>query len=138
MKALFKLIFSITAVLSVFTTSAQELDWVINEVQDSIVNNPIGNYISTTKAIFDLDSNIVSVGTYYGIVDFDPGTGTEIRSSAHVDSPDDFDQCAFVKKMDRDGNLIWVQTYTNQGTAAFSNMTDIVVNEFNNYFFIGA
>lgn len=52
----------------------------------------------------DPSGNIISTGIFRGTADFDPGTGTAIRTSLG-----DWD--VFIQKLDSDGNFLWVKTF---------------------------
>lgn len=52
----------------------------------------------------DVAGNIYLSGTFEGIVDFDPGTGTQFRMAAGRSD-------AFILKLDASGNFIWVNTF---------------------------
>ena len=52
----------------------------------------------------DNDGNIYITGYFEGTVDFDPGAGTETRTSTNVID-------VFVLKLDADGNFLWVRQY---------------------------
>lgn len=56
----------------------------------------------------DASGNIISTGYFAGSVDFDPGAGTKILTSAGS-NPD-----LFVQKMDKNGNLIWAVSLGDQ------------------------
>lgn len=51
----------------------------------------------------DASGNIYTIGTFQKTVDFNPGVGTESRTSAGFTN-------TFIQKLDADGNFIWVRT----------------------------
>lgn len=61
----------------------------------------VGNDIIYDVAV-DADNNIISVGTFEGEVDFDPGAGEYLLSSS---GGLDF----FIQKLDSDGNFLWAR-----------------------------
>lgn len=52
----------------------------------------------------DKDGNVYTTGTFYGMVDFDPSSETRLLDAAGGAD-------AFVCKMDKDGNLLWVKAF---------------------------
>lgn len=66
------------------------------------------------SVVSDASGNIYVSGTFEGSVDFDPGMGTEIRTSNGRSD-------AFVLKLDASGNFMWVYTFGGaQDDAALS------------------
>lgn len=62
----------------------------------------------------DLSGNVYVSGTFEGTVDFDPGAGTQFRTSNGRSD-------AFVLKLDANGNFMWVYTFGgNDDEAALS------------------
>ena len=57
----------------------------------------------------DADGNVYSAGRFTGTVDFDPGAGVSVATSAG-------DADGFVTKFDRQGNFLWVRTWGGAGT----------------------
>ena len=71
------------------------------------IENEVGQSIK-----LDGYGNIITIGGYEDVVDFDPGVGiTEYTSNGEVD--------IFVQKLDSDGNFIWVKCFggSNYDTA---------------------
>ncbi len=68
----------------------------------------------------DSSGNVYTAGMFYGTVDFDPGSGTENRTSAGG-------AAAYLLKLDSSGDYAWVavfgnsQTDTAQGVAVDSS-----------------
>jgi hypothetical protein len=59
------------------------------------------------------DGAITTTGTFGGRVDFDPGTGTDVReavTSPQLGSPNNM----YVVKLTAAGNLLWARTFTGQ------------------------
>jgi hypothetical protein len=102
---------------------AQELQWVINEVQDSSSVSTTLNYIVTTESIFDADGNILTVGRFLGEVDFDPTSGVDIRESKYAPSLTTYNLTGFVKKNDPQGNLIWAKIFQSNSYCAVNDIT---------------
>lgn len=50
----------------------------------------------------DTEGNVYTTGWFYGVVDFDPGSGTNLLSSAG-------DADIFIQKIDKFGNFIWAK-----------------------------
>ena len=66
----------------------------------------------------DSNNDVIVVGIFTGTVDFDPGPGTEYRTS-------EGEQSAFVSKLDSSGRFLWARTWGGSGTAsAFSVACD--------------
>ncbi|HAW51768.1 MAG TPA: hypothetical protein DCX54_05475, partial [Flavobacteriales bacterium] len=57
------------------------------------------NRMSGKAILTDKNGNIYYTGTFYGTVDFDPGSGTDIRTATSTD--------VFLSKLDSNGNLVW-------------------------------
>lgn len=63
------------------------------------VNSDLGSSIN-----FDLDGNVYTTGTFFGTVDFNPGTGTyNLSSSGERD--------CFITKLDGSGNFVWAKRF---------------------------
>ena len=68
------------------------------------------NIISGKKDVFPLnigidpDENIYTTGAFYDTVDFNPGTGVDIKISLNL-------RDAFVQKIDADGAYLWTSTF---------------------------
>ena len=77
------------------------------------------NYGETTVVTSDGSGSIYAAGRYRGTLDFDPGTGTAVRSSASVF----YD--IFITKTSAEGNLQWVKTF---GGAGDELITDIALD----------
>jgi len=76
----------------------------------------------------DSFGNIIVVGGFSGVVDFDPGTGIVNQGTAGGHG-------IFIQKLDSDGNLIWVKSILGTGvssleTDAFGNL--YITGSFNN------
>lgn len=75
----------------------------------------------------DPSGNVITVGQFFGSVDFDPGAGTTLLTSA---GSEDF----FIQKLDVNGNLLWVRSIG--GTS--SDYADAVATDaFGNIFVTG-
>jgi hypothetical protein len=68
-----------------------------------IWNKQFGGSSADRGYAIDIDAtgNVYTTGTYLGLVDFDPNTGTYMLPSE--------DQDVFVSKLDPDGNFIWAK-----------------------------
>lgn len=89
-------------VLSIFGGSsfAQEFEWV---------KSTYTGLMNTYAVDVDNDGNIYTTGRFIYSIDFDPGPGEEIRTA----NPSGGD--IFIRKMDTDGNLIWIKTINGSG-----------------------
>jgi|GEM_PF-5899105 len=76
----------------------------------------------------DSNSNVYSIGSFSGTVDFDPGTSSTTISSNGV-----FD--LFVHKLDSSGNLIWVKTIGS--SSARLGPSSIVIGKSGDLFIYG-
>jgi len=74
----------------------------------------------------DLNGNIYTTGSYYGTVDFDPGTGTSNLVSGWND--------IFVSKVDNSGNFVWARS---MGGAGLDEGRDIAVDSSDNVYTTG-
>jgi gliding motility-associated-like protein len=71
---------------------------------------------------FDSDGNIIVGGMFEGTVDFDPGTGTDVRIAE--------DEDAFAVKLDANGNFVWARTiagFNNSFAFTAVDGTDVYV-----------
>lgn len=59
----------------------------------------------------DAAGNVYVVGRFTGSVDFDPGAGTQVRSSIDTTSAPNFNDNAFILKLDANGAFQWVHTF---------------------------
>jgi hypothetical protein len=57
----------------------------------------------------DASGNVYTTGTFTGVVDFDPGAGTAILTSAGLED-------IFILKSDASGNFLWVKQIGNTGS----------------------
>lgn len=89
-------------VLSIFggNSFAQEFEWV---------KSTYTGLMNTYAVDVDNDGNIYTTGRFIYSIDFDPGPGEEIRTA----NPSGGD--IFIRKMDTDGNLIWIKTIDGSG-----------------------
>jgi hypothetical protein len=76
----------------------------------------------------DKDENVVFTGMFKNTVDFDPGPGVYyITASGNYDE--------FLSKLDKDGNLTWVQQFGSSPANAY--FTEVIVDEYSNIFTTG-
>jgi hypothetical protein len=130
-----KVIFLIVCLILIKNSKAQNLQWVMNEVQDSSAVSTAQNYIITTESIFDADGNLLTVGRFIGEVDFDPTSGVAIRESKFDSSFTTYNLTGFVKKNDPQGNLIWVKTFQSN---SYCVVNDIALDLSGNIYITGA
>jgi hypothetical protein len=130
-----KIILGLLTIFAFQQAMAQKLDWVINEVQDSSAVSTANNYIIVDEAIFDADSNILSIGLFRGEVDFDPTSGVDIRESKYTPASTAYSQCAFIKKTDQLGNIIWLRVLNSN---SFASLYDIALDQDGNIYVAGA
>jgi len=76
----------------------------------------------------DSSGNVYITGQFWGYVDFDPGSGTDTRSSAGA-----FD--VFLLKLDSSGNYLWAKTWG--GTGFWDYGHDIAVDDSDNVYTTG-
>tara|TARA_B100001109_G_scaffold255538_1_gene259112 strand:- start:6792 stop:9524 length:2733 start_codon:yes stop_codon:yes gene_type:complete len=69
----------------------------------------------------DASKNIYIAGQFRNTVDFDPGTGTQNRSSTALDD-------AFLLKLDSNGTFVWVQTLGRSGRSYNIRLKDVAVD----------
>ncbi len=68
-------------------------------------------YVEKVKSIgIDSSGNIYAVGDFAGMVDFDPGTGTEMHSSGSVNI-----RHIFLCKYSPNGDFVWARTWGGTG-----------------------
>jgi hypothetical protein len=110
-----KLFVSICALLAAYASNAQQfqLDWAKSTRGGGY---SIGNAIATDK-----QDNVITTGYYYGVVDFNPGNGSDTLAS--IDNDNDI----YVQKLDSAGNLLWARTmggsYDDRGQAIVTDNT---------------
>ena len=85
-------------------------------------SNDIGHSITIDKS-----GNIYTTGIFQGTVDFDPGPGINLITSAGAE---DF----FIHKLDANGNLIWIKTI---GGGSTDGARCIRTDKYNNVYTIG-
>jgi len=68
----------------------------------------------------DINGNVYTTGSFFGTVDFDPGSGTSILYSTGRSD-------IFIQKLDSDGNFLWVKQIGGiDGDAGLSITTDVI------------
>jgi hypothetical protein len=72
-----------------------------------------GSYAVGVGVAVDTAGAVYTTGSFFGTVDFDPGTGVDDLSAAHTDG--------FVVKLTAAGNLAWAKTFDNGSCDAFLN-----------------
>ena len=77
------------------------------------------NYGDTLAVTSDGSGSIYATGVLFGTLDFDPGAGTAIQSSASSYSD------IYITKTSADGNLQWVKTIGGTGS---DSVTDIALD----------
>lgn len=77
--------------------------------------------------ITDSERNVISVGRFHNVVDFDPGNGQ------YNITPVDFNDI-YISKLDPNGNLIWVKSI---GSNTMESPTSVAVDKDNNIYFSG-
>jgi hypothetical protein len=82
----------------------------------------IGEYIK-----IDNQNNIIITGTYYNVVDFDPGPGVAELTNLPNEN-------IFILKLDKDGNFIWVK---NMQSTRYIVPSALAVDSDNNIFVAG-
>jgi hypothetical protein len=70
------------------------------------INSDIGRGIAV-----DASGNVITIGTFRGSVDFDPGAGTFSLSSTSQ-----FDSDVFISKLDAAGNFVWAKRIGSAST----------------------
>jgi gliding motility-associated-like protein len=106
-------IFILLTVLGIVTPEnliAQQLglEWAITAT-DSVVSNSYYNHEGSNKIIPDHLGNVYVVGSFSDTVDFESGPGiTKLMSNGSTD--------VFIKKLDGQGNLLWVKQVGGKGT----------------------
>ena len=66
------------------------------------------SYDTGSGVVVDDDGNVYVTGGFYETVDFDPGTGTEYRTSAGGSSD------IYILKLNAEGEFLWVKTFGNK------------------------
>lgn len=87
------LLFAITLITQLGFAQSMNYEWVRTV-------GGVGTEIAM-GIVSDVNGNVYTAGYFEGTVDFDPGSGTEMLTA---DNGNDI----FVKKMDANGNLVWV------------------------------
>ena len=86
----------------------------------------------TYETAIDKDSNIYLSGNFDNAIDFDPGLGTDMKSTQ---GGYDF----FVVKLDKNGNYKWSRTFgTGSCAPCHDEVTDIDVDNKGNVILVGA
>ncbi|OGD73286.1 hypothetical protein A3K29_04090 [Candidatus Collierbacteria bacterium RIFOXYB2_FULL_46_14] len=67
------------------------------------------NHDYSDQIYFDANNNFYLLGDFFNTVDFDPGSGTDNRTSNGS-----YDN--FISKFDADGNFLWVKNWGGSGT----------------------
>ena len=75
----------------------------------------------------DGNGNVLTTGSYFGTVDFDPGAGTFNLTSAGIDD-------AFVSKLDASGDFVWAGSL---GSSEFDFGADVAVDDEGNVYTTG-
>jgi hypothetical protein len=98
---------------------AQQYEWV----------NSIGGIDPTTinAVCADQQGKIIRTGEFWGTVDLDPGSGTELLKANNFDD-------IFVQQLDPNGNLIWAKSI---GGSSFDKAKVTVVDGNNNIYIGG-
>jgi len=77
------------------------------------------NGVSNAATIsLDQQGFIYVGGSWSGTIDFDPGVGTNTRSSVPISIPD-----AFLLKLDNSGNLLWVDVIRGNGSEMITSLS---------------
>lgn len=98
-------IFSLTfCLLCIATISfAQSLSWV------KTIGSAGGDEINPSSTAIDLVKNVITIGTFTGSFDFNPGTGiTTLSTLAGVND-------IYIQKLDSSGNFIWAISLSGNG-----------------------
>ncbi len=98
-----KIIFFSVFAFIIINADAQSFQWV---KQMGGTADDKGQAIST-----DASNNIITIGTFTGTVDFDPGAGI-----ANLTSYDSVSSGMFIQKLDNNGNLLWVKQIIGNAT----------------------
>jgi hypothetical protein len=91
--------------LTIFTiafslaTNAQAFQWAKNIIANTV--DPLYG-VTVTSITIDQSGNLITVGSFSGTYDFDPGPGI-FNLSASMSS------CIFISKLDNGGNFIWAK-----------------------------
>ena len=96
------------ATVGYYKLSLNKFDNVGNRVGDMTIGDfPAGARVNPQSLMMDKTTDELYIsGTYGGMVDFDPGTGTVYKTSSSSMYQD-----GFIAKYDRLLNLLWVVTY---------------------------
>ena len=76
----------------------------------------------------DKQGNVYTAGTFFGTVDFDPGTGTSYASSMGGED-------IFISKLDSSGNFLWVK---NMGGSSDDKALSIAIDKSGNVYTTGS
>ena len=71
--------------------------------------------------------NVYAIGTFQGIVDFDPGVGIYNLSSLGAED-------LFILKLDMNGNFLWAKSF---GSTLTDNISEIILDRFGNIYTTG-
>lgn len=91
--------------------------------------------IKSISIAVDLQGNVITTGTFYGTVDFDPGSGTFNLVSAGEQSDVAFAQDVFISKLDSDGDFVWAGSIAGIVNEVYS--TGIAVDQDDNMYISG-
>ncbi len=121
MKKISFAILLLTIILSPFQSLSQNFTWVKS------TGGTTGE-LGETSVITDIQGNIITVGSFKGTVDFDPGSG----SSNLTSTANSYD--IFVQKLTVNGVFIWAKQF---GGAYPDNATAVDVGKTGNIYFTG-
>jgi hypothetical protein len=101
-------IFSVLLLLS-NKISSQTYQWA-KGFGDSSIDGSYSNVI-------DASGNVITIGGFYGTVDFDPGIGTYTLASSGSGTN------VYILKLDVNGNFVWVKSFGGGGGAYGKGIT---------------
>jgi hypothetical protein len=93
----------------------------------------IGAYDFAQGLTVDASGNIVLIGTFSGIADFDPSGGT-----AYITAFDDYTATTFMAKYSTSGSLIWAKSLEGNDAGSQSYPRSVKLDNLGNIYFSGA
>lgn len=90
----------------------------------------IGGSLRDVSSALKIDAagNLYTTGSYTGLVDFDPGPGVSNVTSVS------FSADAYLQKLDKDGNLVWVKS---MGGKNYELAYDMAIDQSGNFYLTG-
>ncbi len=124
-------VFNLSGSLSRWNTYISKLDGLGNFIWAKSISNETGDASSDMIAL-DTNNHIYTTGSFFGTIDFDPGTATFNLSSIDGNG-------IFISKLDTNGNFIWAKGMSGTATGILiSSGAFIALDSFDNVYTTGS